>query len=49
MAGKPSGMAATAKDMAIINISSKSLPWSIPMPNTIIHTIIQERPKYLPN
>ena len=38
MAGRPSGMAATARDTAVRNISSRFRPWSSPTPNMTAHT-----------
>ena len=38
MAGSPSGMAATARDTAVMNIPSRALPWSRPAPNITAHT-----------
>ena len=38
MAGRPSGMAATARDTAVRNMSSIPRPWSRPTPNITAHT-----------
>ena len=38
MAGRPSGMAATARDTAVRNISSIRFPWIKPTPNMTAHT-----------
>ena len=38
MAGRPSGMAATASDTAVRNISSIRFPWIKPTPNMTAHT-----------
>ena len=38
MAGSPSGMAATARETAVRNMSSRSFPWMSPTPNITAHT-----------
>ena len=38
MAGRPSGMAATARETAVRNMPSMSFPWSSPTPNMTAHT-----------
>ena len=38
MAGRPSGMAATARETAVRNISSSPFPWNSPTPNITAHT-----------
>ena len=38
MAGRPSGMAATARETAVRNISSRPFPWNKPTPNITAHT-----------
>ena len=38
MAGRPSGMAATARETAVRNISSIFFPWRRPNPNITAHT-----------
>ena len=47
--GNPSGIAATASDTEIISISSISLPWNIPTPNTITQTAMTIYPSTLLN
>ena len=40
-AASPSGIAATARDTAVMKISSSSMPWSSPTPNMTTHTARQ--------
>ena len=47
MAGSPSGMAATARETAVMNISSISRPWMSPTPNMTAHTHRQTKDKVL--
>ena len=49
IAASPSGMAATANEIAVINISIKSLPCSAPNPKIIKHTTIANKPSILPS
>ena len=47
MAGRPSGMAATARDTAVRNISSKFFPWMSPMPNMMAQADRQRKDRDL--
>ena len=49
MAGSPSGIAATARLIDVMNISSRSLPCNRPIRNTKPHITRQPMPKYFPN
>ena len=47
MAGSPSGMAATARETAVRNMSSMGRPWSSPTPNITAHTHRQTKDRVL--
>ena len=47
-AGRPSGMAETARETATINISRIGIPLKIPIPNIMIQAPIANRLKYFP-
>ena len=49
MAGRPSGMAATASDTAIMNMLIQSPPWIIPMTNIMAQMITEAMPSTLPS
>ena len=49
MAGKPSGMADTASETAVMNISITSMPAISPTINTIAHAARATMPRYLPS
>ncbi len=48
IAGSPSGIAATAKLIAVINISNVSRPCKKPMRNIIAQMATATKPKYFP-
>ena len=47
MAGRPSGMAATARETAVMNMSKISLPWRSPTPNMTAQTHRQTKERVL--
>ena len=48
-AGRPSGIAATARETAVIKLSRRFVAWKNSMKNTNIQTIIDMIPIFLPN
>ena len=49
IAGSPSGIAATANEIAVNNISNQFLPWSIDKIKMITHIPMAAKPRILPS
>ncbi len=48
-AGSPSGIAATARETAVMKLSRRSIAWKKSIKNTKIQTIMDSIPIFLPN